>query len=71
MVVPVTTIGSGTVPRRMAGTVTGDDLEPVGAPTAEKPRDCAKRKTVATRIARSLPARERESCPWPQQIRFN
>jgi hypothetical protein len=29
MVVPVTTIGSGTVPRRMAGTVAGHDMEPV------------------------------------------
>jgi hypothetical protein len=29
MVVPVTTIGSGTVPRRMAGTVAGHDMEPI------------------------------------------
>ena len=29
MVVPVTTIGSGTVPRRMAGTVAGYDMEPM------------------------------------------
>ncbi len=29
MVVPVTTIGSGTVLRRMAGTVAGRDMEPI------------------------------------------
>jgi len=29
MVVPVTTIGSGTVPRRMAGTVAGHDMETI------------------------------------------
>jgi hypothetical protein len=29
MVVPVTTIGGGAVPRRTAGTVAGHDMEPV------------------------------------------
>ncbi len=29
MVVPVTTIGIGTMPRRMAGTVAGHDMESI------------------------------------------